>query len=48
MQHLAVKVGNIDLVGIDQAETADTGSSKVKRRGRAQGTGADQKHGGIF
>jgi hypothetical protein len=40
---LALQVGVVDDVGIDDPERADAGRGEIERRGRAEPTGADQE-----
>ena len=46
MDHLALQVGRIHHVVIDQADAPDAGRGQVQRHRRAQPAGADHQHGG--
>src|SRR5690606_6109408 len=46
MEDLALKVGNIDVIRIDQAETAHAGGGEVEGRRTTQPAGADHQHRG--
>jgi len=41
VQDLAVQIGQVDIVGVDQSEGADAGGSEVKGGGRSEATRAD-------
>ena len=47
MHDLALEVGVVDDVGVDDAEGADPGRCEVERRRRAEPAGADQEHAGV-
>ena len=44
VQDLALQIGQLDFVGIDDAQSSDAGGSKIKSRGRTQPAGADDQH----
>ncbi len=44
VDHLALEVGEIDDVEIDQADFADAGGGQIEPERRAQAAGADQQH----
>ena len=44
MDHLALEVGEVDLVVVDDPERADAGRRQVQRRRRAEAAGAEQQH----
>ena len=44
---LALQVGVVDDVGVDDPERADAGRGEVERRGRAEPAGPDQEHARI-
>ena len=44
MQHLALEVGLVHDVVVDDPEPADAGRGEVERRRRAEPAGADQQH----
>ena len=43
VQHLTLQIGFFHFVIVDQGKSADSGCSKVQRRGRSQAAGADQR-----
>ena len=47
MDHLTLQVGKIDLVGIDNADGAHTGSGQIQGRRCTQAAGANDKDAGI-
>ena len=44
VDHLALQVGGVDDVVVDQADRADAGRGQVERRRRAEPAGAEQQH----
>ena len=48
VDHLALQVGEVDHVEIDQADAADAGRGQVQPERRAQAAGAHQQHLGRF
>ena len=44
VDHLALQVGGVDDVVVDEAERADPGGGEVERGRRAEAAGADQQH----
>ena len=44
VDHLALQVGQVDLVVVDDAERADAGRGEVQGGRRAEPAGADQQH----
>ncbi len=48
VEKLALEVGEIDGIGIDQAEAADARRGEVEGGGRAQAAGADEEDGGVL
>ena len=44
VDHLALQIGERDLVVIDDAKRADTGSGEIEQHRRAQPAGADDQH----
>ena len=48
MEDLALEIGGIDHIRIDESEPADPGGGQIERGGRAERTGADQQDGGVF
>ena len=48
VDHLALQVGVIDHVEIDQADAADAGGGEVEAQGRAEAAGADQADVGVL
>src|SRR5205807_10444768 len=47
MQYLPLQVRQLDLVRVDDAESADTGSREVESRRRAQAARTDDEHFGL-
>ncbi len=47
VDHLALEVGEVDDVVVDDPERADPGRGQVQRRGRAEAAGAEQQHLGV-
>ena len=47
VDHLALQVGGVDDVVVDQAEGADPGGGEVERGGRAEPAGAEQQDLGV-
>ena len=47
MDHLALEVGEVDLVVVDDAQRAHPGGRQIQRRGRAQAAGSEQQHLGV-
>ena len=47
VEDLALQVGGVDHVHVDDADGADTGRSQVQRGGRAEAAGAEQQHLGV-
>ena len=44
VDHLALQVGGVDHVVVDEADRADAGRGQVERRRRAEPAGAEQQH----
>ena len=44
VDHLALQIGERDLVVIDDAKRADTGSGEIEQHRRAEPAGADDQH----
>ena len=44
VEHLALQVGLVDPVELDQPQPADAGGGEIERQRRAQPAGADQQH----
>ena len=44
VDHLALQVGGVDDVVVDEADRADAGGGEVERRRRAEAAGAEQQH----
>ena len=47
VDHLALEVGQVDLVVVDDPERADAGRGEVQRGRRAEAAGAEQQHLGV-
>ena len=47
VNHLALEVGQVDRVVVDDPERADPGGGQIQRRRRSQPTGAEQQHLGV-
>ncbi len=47
VDHLALEVGDVDHVVVDDAERADAGRGEVERGRRAEAAGAEQQHLGV-
>ena len=47
VDHLALEVGEIDVVVVDDPDRADAGGGEVQRRRRPEPTGAEQQHPGV-
>ena len=47
VQYLALKIGQIHHVAIDEADRADTGCGQIERRRRTKATRADQENLGL-
>ena len=48
VDHLALQVGEIDHVEIDEADATDAGGRQVQAEGSAEAAGADQQHLRLF
>ena len=48
MEDLALEIGGVHHIGIDQAEPADSGGGQIERGGRAERAGADEQDGRVF
>lgn len=48
VEDLALEVGGIDGVVVDEADRADAGGGEVHGGGRAEGAGTDEEDGGVF
>ena len=47
MDHLALEVGHVDHIVVDDPERADPGCGEVQRGRRAKAAGAEQQHLGV-
>ena len=48
MNHLALQIGEVNNIEIDNAERSDAGRSQIERQRRAQTAGADAQHLGLL
>lgn len=47
MNDLALQIGRVDRVGVDNANVSDAGGRQIEQNGRAQSAGANHQYGRV-